>query len=128
LHSSIEALTSSKRGAENDSDMVPEKSSIGLISSRISASPDRACSTPDTRVCQASSPTSQSNDSVWMARRLGTSRCSVILPKEIRRGAYVLDVKLVFAGREDAKMRPSEDLWCGGRYACSPMDPGQKCS
>ena len=43
LHSSIEALTSSKRGAENDSDIVPEKSSIGLISSRISARPDRAC-------------------------------------------------------------------------------------
>jgi hypothetical protein len=33
----------------------------------------------------------------------------VILPKEIRRGAYALDVRLVFAGREAAKMRPSED-------------------
>jgi hypothetical protein len=31
----MEALTSSNRGAENDSDMVPEKSSMGLISSRI---------------------------------------------------------------------------------------------
>jgi len=39
----------------------------------------------------ASLPTSQSKDSVWMARRLGTSRCSVILPKEIRRGACALD-------------------------------------
>src|SRR5918993_5038309 len=47
-----------------------------------------------------------------MARRLGTSRCSVIRPKEIRRGAKALDVRLVFAGREAAKMRPSEDLYC----------------
>src|SRR5262245_66189603 len=90
--------------------MVPEKSSIGLISSRISASPLRACGSSAERVAQASLPTSQSNDSVWMARRLGTSRCSVIRPKEIRRGAKVLDERLVFAGREAAKMRPSEDL------------------
>src|SRR5215467_8543630 len=47
-----------------------------------------------------------------MARRLGTSRCSVILPNETRRGANALDVRLVFAGREAAKMRPSEDLCC----------------
>src|SRR2546421_11328166 len=107
--------------------MVPEKSSIGLISSRISARPERECGSSAERVCHASLPTNQSNDSVWMARRLGTSRCSVILPKEIRRGANALDVKLVFAGREDAKMRPSEDRWCGGRYACSPMDPGLEC-
>src|SRR5690349_3660031 len=124
LHSAIEALTSSKRGAENDRDMVPEKSSMGLISSRISASPERACGSPAERFCHASLPTSQSNDSVWIARRLGTSRCSVILPKEIRRGAKALDVWLVFAGREAAKMRPSEDRWCGGRYACSPTGPG----
>src|SRR5258705_4935957 len=114
LHSSIEALTSSKRGAEKDSDIVPEKSSIGLISSRISASPERACLSSLERFAQASLPTNQSNDSVWMARRLGTSRCSVIRPNEIRRGAKALDdVRLVFAGREAAKMRPSEDRWCG---------------
>src|ERR1700742_1248673 len=112
LHSSIEALTSSKRGAENDSDIVPEKSSIGLISSRISASPERACLSSLERFAHASLPTNQSNDSVWMARRLGTSRCSVILPNETRRGANALDVRLVFAGREAAKMRPSEDLCC----------------
>src|SRR5215468_1126945 len=47
-----------------------------------------------------------------MASRLGTSRCSVILPKEIRRGAYALDEMLVFAGREAAKMRPSEGPCC----------------
>src|SRR5690242_4511755 len=61
-----------------------------------------------------------------MARRLGTSRCSVILPKEIRRGANALEELVVFAGREDAKMRPSEDRWCGGRFACSPTGPGRK--
>src|SRR5690349_19037641 len=126
LHSSIEALTSSKRGAEKDSDIVPEKSSMGEISSRISANPERACGSPLDRAAQASLPTSQSNDSVWMARRLGTSRCSVILPNEIRRGAKALDELLVFAGREAAKMRPSEDRWCGGRFASRPMDPGQK--
>jgi hypothetical protein len=50
----------------------------------------------------------------------------VILPKEIRRGANALDVRvlLVFAGREAAKMRPSEDRCCkNGRYACTPIDP-----
>src|SRR5262249_47721759 len=103
--------------------MVPEKSSMGLISSRISARPERACWSDAERVCQASLPTNQSNDSVWMARRLGTSRCSVILPKEIRRGAKALDVRLVFAGREVAKIRPSEDRWCNGRYACTLTTP-----
>src|SRR5688572_2215518 len=97
---------------------------MGLISSRISARPERACGSSTDRLCQASLPTSQSNDSVWMARRLGTSRCSVILPKEIRRGAYALDVRLVFAGREAAKMRPSEDRLCNGRFARAPTDPG----
>src|SRR5438270_13390831 len=92
--------------------MVPEKSSIGLISSRISARPERACGSSAERVCHASLPTSQSKDSVWMARRLGTSRCSVILPKEIRRGAKALDVRLVFAGRDGGKMRPSEERGC----------------
>jgi hypothetical protein len=58
-----------------------------------------------------------------MARRLGTSKCSVILPNEIRRGANALDELMVFAGREAAKMRPSEDRWCNGRYACSPTGP-----
>lgn len=61
-----------------------------------------------------------------MARRLGTSRCSVILPKEIRRGANALDELMVFAGREAAKMRPSEDRCCGGRFACSPTGPPRK--
>src|SRR5256885_4955578 len=119
LHSSIDAFTSSKRGAEKDSDMVPEKSSIGLISSRISARPERGCGSSAERACQASLPTNQSKDSVWMASRLGTSRCSVIRPNEIRRGAKALHVRLVFAGRGAVQMRPSEVLvCCNGRYAC----------
>src|SRR4051794_31686375 len=116
----MDALTSSNRGAEKDSDIVPEKSSMGLISSRISASPERACGSPAVRAAHASLPTSQSKDSVWMARRLGTSRCSVIRPKETRRGAKALDVRLVFAGREDGKMRPSEDLWCRTAVSRAP--------
>ena len=39
LHSSTEALTSSKRGSEKDRDMEPEKSSMGEISVRISSRP-----------------------------------------------------------------------------------------
>src|SRR3954463_14173620 len=42
LHSSRDALTSSKRGLEKDKDIEPLKSSIGEISSRISASPPTA--------------------------------------------------------------------------------------
>ncbi len=42
LHSSMLFFGSSNRGFENDSDMVPAKSSIGLISSRISCSPPSA--------------------------------------------------------------------------------------
>ncbi len=62
LHSSIGALTSSKRGEENDNDIVPEKSSMGLISSRISARPDRALGSSLDRDAQASLPTNQSKD------------------------------------------------------------------
>ncbi len=40
LHSSMVFFGSSNLGSENDSDIVPEKSSIGLISSRISCRPD----------------------------------------------------------------------------------------
>src|SRR5262245_19662998 len=130
LHSSIDALTSSKRGAEKERDMVPEKSSMGLISSRISARPLAAVGSPAVRAAHASLPTSQSKDVFWIARRLGTSRCSVILPKEIRPGAYVLDERLVFAGREAAKMRPSEGLCCataGSRAARSdPVETARK--
>ena len=40
LHSSIEYLGGSKRWSRNDSDMEPEKSSIGEISSKISSRPE----------------------------------------------------------------------------------------
>ena len=40
LHSSTEYLGGSNRWSRNDKDMVPEKSSIGLISSKISSRPD----------------------------------------------------------------------------------------
>src|ERR1700760_1105946 len=40
LHSSAEYLGGSNRWSRNERDMVPEKSSMGLISSKISSSPD----------------------------------------------------------------------------------------
>src|SRR5581483_10846803 len=88
LHSSMDALTSSKRGLEKDRLIEPEKSSIGDSSVRISSSPDwvRAPASP-ARPCQAALPTSQSNDSVCSARRFGTSSGSRILAKEVRGGA-----------------------------------------
>src|ERR1700743_1305201 len=78
LHSSIDALTSSKRGLEKDRLIEPEKSSIGEISPRISSRPDWSRTTvPGSALAErsrhASLPTSQSKDSVCSARRLGTS-------------------------------------------------------
>src|SRR4051812_40964676 len=87
LHSSSEALTSSKRGLEKDSDIDPEKSSIGEISPRISSRPDWVPGSPCIRARQPSLPTSQSKESVCRARRFGTSSGSRILAKEIRGGA-----------------------------------------
>src|ERR1700751_1994133 len=92
LHSSTEYLGGSKRWSRNDSDMVPVKSSIGLISSKISSSPD--CSgtslspaflAVSIRQSQRSFPSNQSNDSVCRARRPGTSSGSLIRANEIRR-------------------------------------------
>src|SRR5262245_19979159 len=57
-----------------------------------------------TRVFQRSLPNSQSKLSTCSARRFGTSRGSLILAKEIRRGAVLLLVTL----REEAKWGPSE--------------------
>src|SRR3954452_16140327 len=119
LHSSMEALTSSKRGEEKDSDMEPEKSSIGEISPRISSSPDTGAIPVDSasrscRSLQAALPISQSNDSVCRASRLGTSSGSLILAKEVRTGAPgmppIMPCDSDLPGRETAKMRPSEDL------------------
>src|SRR3712207_3331307 len=112
LHSSSDALTSSKRGLEKDSDMEPEKSSIGEISPRISSSPDRGSASSATRARHLSLPTSQSNESVCRASRSGTSRGSRILAKEILVGAPGIPLRsgvVVVPERETAKMRPSED-------------------
>ena len=46
LHSSMDALTSSKRGLEKDRLIEPEKSSIGDSSPRISSRPDCAVGSP----------------------------------------------------------------------------------
>src|ERR1700761_3574729 len=91
LHSSIDALTSSKRGLEKDRLIEPEKSSIGEISPRISARPDSVRAAAlllmlPIRACQASLPTSQSKDSVCNARRFGTSSGSRILANDVRGG------------------------------------------
>src|SRR3954453_4979978 len=116
LHSSIEALTSSKRGLEKDRLIEPEKSSIGDSSVRISSSPDWAPAWSAVRSRQNSLPISQSKDSVCNARRLGTSSGSRIFANEGRGGAPGIPdlVCAVVAerdlpGRETAKMRPSKD-------------------
>src|ERR687887_1090556 len=114
LHSSIEALTSSKRGLEKDRLIEPEKSSIGESSVRISSSPERAFDLASLRARQASLPISQSKDSVCRARRFGTSSGSRILAKEVRGGAPGVPdllplVERDLPERETAKMRPSKD-------------------
>src|SRR6185437_13230991 len=114
LHSSMDALTSSKRGLEKDRLIEPEKSSIGESSPRISARPEFPDESGVARACQASLPTSQSKDSVCSARRLGTSNGSRILAKDVRGGDPGIPNDLPFAElalpeRETAKMRPSKD-------------------
>src|SRR5216683_3753700 len=91
--------------------MVPEKSSMGLISSKISSRPDCSGTSlrPDsfaasTRAFHLSLPSSQSNDSVCRARRPGTSRGSLMRAKETRRGPGVLAGTL----RDAANRGPSE--------------------
>src|SRR5664279_3852194 len=89
LHSSMEALTSSKRGLEKDRLIEPEKSSIGESSVRISSRPEIAADSPPLaalRARHAALPTNQSKDSVCSARRLGTSSGSRILAKDVRGG------------------------------------------
>src|SRR6478735_4824090 len=91
LHSSTEFLGGSKRWSRKESDMVPEKSSIGEISSKISSRPDLVLTSvrpsaraSSTRSRQAAFPTSQSKESICRSRRSGTSMGSAILAKEIR--------------------------------------------
>ena len=86
--------------------MVPWKSSIGEISSKISSKPDLvetsvrpSSSAAWVRACQVSFPINQSKLSTWRARRSGTSMASAILAKERRRGP---------AGREDVRVTVRE--------------------
>src|SRR5664279_5811549 len=112
-HSSSLALTSSKRGSEKDSDRLPEKSSIGEISSRISSRPLGVGS-----VCRArhpGPPTSQSKESVCSARRFGTSSGSRSFANETR-GLPGVDLDMLVT----AKMRPSEDKRCVDTAAGHP--------
>src|SRR5262249_39901408 len=124
LHSSTEALTSSKRGSEKDSDIDPEKSSIGEISLRTSSRPPTGVSSPSStrRWNHFSSPVNHSKDRICTSSRLGVASGSRIFAKETRFGApgipeefkFELDTAEVvaavawFAG-ETAKMRPSGD-------------------
>ena len=111
LHSSTEALTSSKRGSEKDSDMEPEKSSIGEISERTSSRPPAGSSSPAStrRSNHSSLPTSHSKDWVCRASRSGTSRGWSSLAKETRVGAPGNDAWWfeTLVARVTAKMRPS---------------------
>src|SRR5664279_3238383 len=118
LHSSIEALTSSKRGLEKDRLIEAEKSSMGESSLRISSRPEIATALVPGSLASlerhASLPTSQSKDSVCRARRLGTSNGSRILANDVRGGDPGIpnDVAWVepdLPERETAKMRPSKD-------------------
>src|SRR3954452_11978297 len=126
LHSSIEYLGGSNRWSRNDSDMEPEKSSIGEISSKISSRPEvvgtscRALSrAASTRACHLLLPRSQSKLSVCRARRFGTSRGSRILPNEIRPDA-VRGEPRGDAVREAAKRGPSTGLRALRAHAETP--------
>jgi hypothetical protein len=93
LHSSTGALTSSKRGSEKDSDIEPEKSSIGDSSYSTSSSPPTGLASPvlaprvtaDSR--QRGAPISHSNESVCTSSKPGTSSGSRSLANEMRSGA-----------------------------------------
>src|SRR5215475_13893472 len=111
LHSSAEYLGGSNRWSRNESDIVPVKSSIGLISSKISSRPDCSGRSFRPTVWSAATfarhfsfPSSQSNESVCRARRLGTSSGSLIRAKEIRCGPGAIAEAL----REAANRGPSE--------------------
>lgn len=92
--------------------MVPWKSSIGEISSKISSRPEVVGIAPRfmesvaaIRERHASFPSNQSTLSTCSAKRLGTSRGSRIFAKEIRRGATddFLDAAKLCPPREKTK-------------------------
>src|ERR1700733_10930502 len=114
LHSSAEYLGGSNRWSRNERDIVPEKSSIGLISSKISSRPD--CSGTSLRpaslaslmrACHFSLPSSQSNDSVWSASRSGTLSGSRMRANDTRR-EFAAEVVVAEALRDAANRGPSE--------------------
>src|SRR5258707_11832895 len=113
LHSSTGALTSSKRGSENDSDIEPEKSSIGESSVRTSSRPPNGSTSPRALAFSrhSSAPTSHWNDSVCTSRSPGTSSGSRSLANEIRLGAPGTELMVVatadLLGRGPAKIHPS---------------------
>ena len=124
LHSSVEALTSSNRGSEKESDIEPEKSSIGESSVRMSSSPPATLLSPRAaaRSRQLCAPTSHSNESVCTSRRPGTSNGSRMFANETLLGAPgVPTTALVWL--ETAKMRPSSTsrgslVQCDRRCIC----------
>src|SRR3954470_1295093 len=133
LHSSIEYLGGSNRWSRNDSDIEPEKSSIGEISSKISSRPEvvgtlclALSSAASTRACHLELPRSQSKLSVCRARRFGTSSGSRILPKEIRPDA-VRGEPEGDAVREAAKRGPSTGLRALRAHAKTPTSESRVC-
>ena len=110
LHSSTVYFGSSKVWSRNDSDMLPAKSSIGEISSRMSARPE-VCGTSSrpaaaasaARSCQRSLPSNQSNEVVCRLSRSGTSRGSPSFAKVTRGEAVRSAMSVVRSVLEAAK-------------------------
>ena len=101
-------MTSSKYGSENESDMEPEKSSIGEISLRMDSRPPSRFVVPREAAlsCHSSEPMNHSNDSVWRSSSPGTGNGSVSFANETLRGAPgTVETDVVW--RETAKMGPS---------------------
>src|SRR6516165_3142574 len=133
LHSSTGALTSSKRGSEKDSDIEPEKSSMGESSSSTSSRPPLAATSPRAVAIsrQRGEPINHSNESVCTSRSPGTSSGSRSLAKETRLGAPGTELLAELFGRpwrgllsvllwrESAKMHPSSTS-CEEREAGPP--------
>ena len=128
LHSSSEYFGGSNRWSRNDRDIVPEKSSIGLISSKISSRPD--CSAMSLRPASLAAwirafhfslPSSQSNDSVCRASRSGTFRGSLIRAKDTRRGP-----RFVAEALRDAANRGPSELVAVAISARTPNAPRQE--
>ncbi len=109
LHSSTEALTSSKRGSEKDRDIEPEKSSIGESSARISSRPPTTGPSPRSAAFarQRSEPINHSKESVCRSRSPGTSSGSRIFANETLFGGSGGDSGNCLGLARDCKMRPS---------------------